>query len=276
MPSPFPGVDPYLEEHWGDLHTSLSVYARNQLQKVLPPDLVARVEERLVVADPEDLIESIRPDLHVREEPYSKRKLQPVRSSSSLAVVEPVVIELYNEPETQRFIEIRKKDSPGNIVTTIELLSPTNKRPGSKAFRDYRLKQESCLGADINLVEIDLIRAGGWVISVPLRFVRKEQFTPYRVVVRRAWPRFRAELYPIAFQQKLPTIKIPLRETDDDVPLDLQPLIEQCYEDGRYDSIDYDKEPETPLEPADAKWAAQLLRKAALRGGRKRKQDCPV
>ena len=50
MPSPFPGMDPFLEAHWGDIHAALSIYARDQLQQRLPNDLVASVEEYVVLA----------------------------------------------------------------------------------------------------------------------------------------------------------------------------------------------------------------------------------
>src|SRR5947207_9710257 len=49
MPSPFPGMDPYLEAHWRDIHASLIIYARDALQGVLPPSLRARVEERVLL-----------------------------------------------------------------------------------------------------------------------------------------------------------------------------------------------------------------------------------
>jgi hypothetical protein len=263
-------MDPYLEEHWGDFHTTLCVYARNQLQRVLPPDLIARVEERLVVADPEDMVGWIRPDAHIREQ-GAPRVGRMAKASNLAAVAEPIVIEIDVEPETQRLIEIRKADASGAVITAIELLSPTNKRPGSKARKDYQIKQESCLSAGIHLVEIDLIRGGDWAVSLPRGLVRKEHMTPYRVVVRRAWPGFRAEFYPITLRQRLPTIRVPLRDTDEDAPLELQPLMDQCYEDGRYDRIDYQNELVNPLSNGDAKWADQLLRGAGLRGKRKRR-----
>ena len=55
MPSPFPGMDPYLERHWGDVHTRLITYSSDQLQTVLPKDLRARVQERVVVSQWEHL-----------------------------------------------------------------------------------------------------------------------------------------------------------------------------------------------------------------------------
>src|ERR1700680_3589917 len=108
MPSPFPGMDPYLEQHWGDVHSSLVIYARNQLQKVLPKDLRARVEERVVItglARPR----SVYPDVRVLETKRSSRR--PAKGAAQVAVAEPLVIDLPDEPETQTFIEIRERSS---------------------------------------------------------------------------------------------------------------------------------------------------------------------
>src|ERR1700687_429642 len=114
MPSPFPGMDPYLERYWGDVHSSLVIYARNQLQKVLPKDLRARVEERVVVTGlgrPRSLF----PDVRVIETQRKSRR--PAAGPAGVAVAEPVVIELSDEPETQTFIEIRQVAPHSRVVT---------------------------------------------------------------------------------------------------------------------------------------------------------------
>lgn len=86
MPSPFPGMDPYLERHWGDVHTRLITYASDQLQKILPRDLRARVEERVVVAQ-WDRTRSLFPDVRVIEtRPGSGRAS---RGGTVAAVAEP-------------------------------------------------------------------------------------------------------------------------------------------------------------------------------------------
>ena len=66
-------------------------------------------------------------------------------------------------------------------------------------------------------------------------------------------------------RERLPSIRIPLREKDLDVRLDLQVLIDQAYRNGRYHSINYQVAPEPPLEGADAAWADALLRQAGKR-----------
>ena len=130
--------------------------------------------------------------------------------------------------------------------------------------------QEELGQAGVNLVEIDLLRNGDWVVAVPIDALEQEIRTLYRVVVRRGWRRLQAEYYAIDLAHPLPTINVPLRPTDSDVPLDLQALIARCYENGGYDDIDYTAEPEPPLSPKAARWAAQLLRRAGRRGARQR------
>jgi hypothetical protein len=66
--------------------------------------------------------------------------------------------------------------------------------------------------------------------------------------------------------QPLPTIKVPLRPTDKDVPLDLQPLVDQCYRNGGYDgTLNYAVDPDPPLLGAEKVWAETWLRDKGLR-----------
>jgi hypothetical protein len=259
-------MDPYLELHWGDVHSSLVIYIRNQLQKVLPKDLRARVEERVVVTGL-SRPRSVYPDVRVIETGLKARR--PARSAARLSVAEPVVIDLPDEAETQTFVEIRESAGAARVVTIVEVLSPSNKKPGD-AQEQYLRKQLECLQAHVSLVEIDLLRQGDWIVALPVSTLEPRLRSPYRVVVRRGWRPLQADYYPIPLTQRLPTINVPLRPTDADVQLDLQTLVEQCYEDGGYDDIDYAVSPKPPLAPADARWATQLLRRTGRRPSRKR------
>jgi hypothetical protein len=266
MPSPFPGMDPYLEQHWGDVHSSLVIYLRNRLQKVLPKDLRARVEERVVVTGTGPP-RSLYPDVRVIESRRKSRR--PGKAASSAAVAEPVVIDLPDESETQTYVEIREVSARARIVTVLEVLSPSNKKPGD-AQEQYLRKQADLLQARVSLVEIDLLREGDWIVALPMSTLGPDQRTPYRVVVRRGWRPLQAEYFPISLTNRLPPINVPLRPADADVSIDLQSLVEQCYEDGGYDDIDYTAEPEPPLPPAVARWAAQLLRRTGRRPGKRK------
>src|SRR5438132_1663727 len=121
MPSPFPGMDPYLEAHWGDVHSSLVIYVRNHLQKVLPRDLRARVEERVLVTGL-GRPRSLYPDVRVIE--TERRSRRSAKGAAGIAAAEPVVIELPDELETQTFVEIREVSSRSRLVTVVEVLSP--------------------------------------------------------------------------------------------------------------------------------------------------------
>jgi hypothetical protein len=260
-------MDPYLEKHWGDVHTRLITYASDHLQKVLPRDLRARVEERLVVTGI-GRPRRIFPDVRIFETRRKPRR--PANGAAGLAVAEPMLIELPGEPETQRFIEIRDVSTGSRLVTVLEVLSLSNKQPGD-AQEQYLRKQQELLQAGVSLVEIDLLREGDWIVAVPYERLTRKARTLYRVAVRRGWRYMEAEYYPISLQSKLPTIQVPLRPTDRDAPLDLQALLEQCYENGGYDDIDYNREPEPPLPPAAARWATKLLRRLRRRPAGKRK-----
>ena len=277
MPSPFPGMDPYLESHWRDVHHRLITYACDAIQEALPQELRARVEERVVLEKPEGIGDNpLYPDLRVFEiRPQDPRYVVP--ASEGVAVAEPFLVELEREPLTEGFIEIIDAGSGNRVITVIEVLSPTNKQSSSGKIQ-YRQKQSEICKSDTSLVEIDLLRHGSHVLAVPLNYLSPRRQTPYMVCVRRGWVRDKAEVYAIQLSQRLPSIKIPLRKTDADVPLDLQALLDHCYRMGRYaGDINYRFDPDPPFTGSSSAWADELLRSKGLRpdkpanGKRKRK-----
>jgi Protein of unknown function (DUF4058) len=263
MPSPFPGMDPYLEDHWRDLHARLIIYICDALQEGLPTSLRARVEERFVLELPEGLFDEGRfPDVRVVE--YRPDGARP-RQADGPAVAEPIVLEAETEPLTEPYIEIIDVGSGNKVVTVLEVLSPTNKTPGVGMIA-YRREQREVCHSDTSLVEIDLLRGGQHVLAVLLNRIPAEHRTPYMACVRRAWVKGLAEVYPMPLSQPLPRIKVPLRESDTDAVLYLQPLLEQCYRRGGYDgTIDYKKDPGLAFSESEGRWADQLLREAGLR-----------
>lgn len=265
MPSPFPGMDPYLEAHWGDVHASFIIYARDQLNQSLPRDLRARVEERVFVETPVERRQII-PDVRILERGRRGRGAGP---AGGVATVEPLLIPL-DEPITEGFIEIRDASSGHRVITVIEVLSPANKLPGP-AQEKYLRKRDELYQAEVSVVEIDLLRAGERPFPFDGTRLSRSERTAYHVWVRRGWERGRLEVYPVSLREPLPDIRIPLRPSDEDVMLRLQPLIEQCYDNGSYgEDIDYRRAPQPPLSPADARWADALLRKAGKRPRRRR------
>src|SRR5258708_33742452 len=127
MPSPFPGMDPYVEAHWLDVHASLVIGTRNALQRKLPDTLRARVEERVVLETDQGIEPSgLFPDVRVVE------RRQPTRKSngaSTVSVAMPTIVDAGPEPFTEGYIQIIDIASGNRVVTIIEFLSPPNKRP---------------------------------------------------------------------------------------------------------------------------------------------------
>lgn len=261
MASSFPGMDPYLERHWLDVHSSLVVYARNQLQPQLPAGLVARSNERLVVDAPYDEERAIFPDVRVVEQLSGGRSPAP---AASAAVAEPLVMHVSRTRFRQPYVEIRETSGQGRLVTVIEFLSPSNKLPGD-GRKQYLRKRDELIDANVNLVEIDLTRTGRRELLVPQSQIPQSHRTTYQASVYTAWADGRIELYAMPQREPLPIIAVPLREADSAVNLSIHDLIHRAYEDGGYDSIDYRQECEPPLDAEDAAWANEVLRRAGRR-----------
>jgi hypothetical protein len=258
-------MDPYLEQFWGDVHHTMITVSRAAIQKQLPSGLVARVDERVFVETPEGEPRDIIPDVRVVER--GRGDDEPARrAGNGIAVAEPFIIRLaHDEPARQGFIEIIDIKSGRRVVTVIEILRPSNKVPGPG--RDlYLQKQEELKLGRIGLVEINLTRKGGHVLAVPFDRIPSGHRTPYATCVRRGWKHLEIEYYAMSLRERLPVIGIALRLQDRDIPLDLQAVLDECCEEGRYvDDIDYHEDPEPPLSPDDARWADELLRQRGLR-----------
>lgn len=265
MKSPFPGMDPYLEEHWRDVHHALLTYFRDELQSHLPNDLRARLEERVCVEPDVGDWRSIYPDVRVVEYPNRRSS-----ESGGVAVAEEVAVDTYfvtsEEPATEGFIEIIDNSSGNRVVSVIELLSHSNKM--GEGLTAYRRKQKELLGGHVSLVEIDLLRAGDWTMAARKDHIRRPRGATYHICVTRGWDINRHQIYACPISRPLPTISIPLREGDPEASINLQELIERCYRNGRYDDIDYRKEPSPPLTEADAAWINERLIAAGLRAAK--------
>lgn len=258
MKSPFPGMDPYLESYWGDVHTSMITYARDQLRPQLPSGLRAQVQEHVSVQIEDSATHGSYPDLRVVE--HAKDDLDRPSQPSAVAVAEPLIIPIVLESETQRSLHIIDSRTGNRVVTAIEILSPSNKT-GLVGTSAYRQRQQDLLQGGVNLVEIDLLRAGHYVIAAPMHQVPVPYLGPYRICVIRSWKPDCAEVYRVPLQKRLPIFHIPLRENDADVSLDLQDLIDKSYENGGYDGyIDYRIDPMPSLQGDEAIWADTLLR----------------
>lgn len=256
MKSPFPGMDPFLERHWQDVHSTFMVYAKQQLNQHLPSQLLARVEECLAVENDDGLSRVIYPDISVVEQQSEPVGFQPV--SAGVAVADTFEVPLLVNSPPQRRLEIIDSGSGNRIVTVIELLSPSNKTmPAGRAA--YRRKQSEYIQGMINLVEIDLLRSGEFVLAMPEEEWPLAHQGPYKICIRRVNRPMIAAGIGIQLQERLPNIAIPLRPQDQDVILELQPIMDDCYRDGRYYTIDYHRPLNPPLSAEERKWVESLI-----------------
>lgn len=255
-------MNPFFEQRWRDAHTSLITYLRDCLQERLPADLVACAEAETVALGVRPRTTTYRPDVQVLE-PWALK--EPSATVVAAPITTPIPtnpIRVLVEEEIERWIEIR--DVAGRLITVLELLSPTNKLEEDERDR-YRRKHGAFLGGGANLVELDLVRSGRSVFPGAVQAVLRQAGACYGVCVFRAAQPVEHEVHPIRLRERLPAIRVPLRPTDSDVVVDLQALINQCHERGRYHLLDYRLGLSPPLEPEEATWLDQLLREHGLR-----------
>jgi hypothetical protein len=258
MPSPFPGMDPYLEASWGDVHLSLVSGIRDALQSQLPPDLRARSEQQVILETPEGDGPHYRPDTFIETRPLRVTRSTP-RPASPAVIAASYDVDVPELPLTHRWVQILDTSNGNRVVTIIEVLSPSNKAPGS-VNRAYLAKLADCAAAGVSVVEIDLVRSvGRGRLPVSQLDLAPELRTPYLAAIRRAWTPTTWSLIPIPLRQSLPVIPVPLRENESEAILALQPLIDYAHSAGRYDDLDYTQSLTPPLPPADADWLNSRL-----------------
>lgn len=264
LENPFPGMNPWLEIGWESVHAKLLTYISDALNESLPPDLRVRTEEGVTIGAGDD--ESgqgvkRRPDVSVTEswKQGTPPQWQPEPDTGSTVLAEPdqIVLEDHVPP---RWLEIT--DSSGRLVTVIELLSPSNKSYDRQA---YKLRQHRYLECHVNLVEIDLLLSGAHTVAVSPELLKPAgNSARYMVCATRAAMASQREIYLMPLRERLKPVRIPLRATDKDVILDMQPLLDRCYQTGRYWQTDYTRPLPQPLNEADAAWAVGLLKEAGL------------
>jgi hypothetical protein len=178
----------------------------------------------------------------------------------------PWVLEAPSEPIREGFVEILPAREPDRVVTVIELLSPSNKAAGATGREAYLAKQDEVLRSPAHLIEIDLLRSGEHTVAAPRGELARRGVYDYLVSLNRATRRIRFEVWARTIRDRLPRVAVPLLDDDPDLVLDLQPLLDRCYDLGAYARrIDYGRDPVPPLTRADAEWVDLLLRERGLR-----------
>ena len=267
MASPFPGMDPWLEHPsiWPDFHDRLAEEISAALNATLPTPYFAQLgsREELGIIGSEHQPKIVVPDVAVHT---------PGGPISGTAVADgprtevTASLQLRNELQDVNFVEIRDTRDDNEVVTLIEILSPSDKLPGSDRTQ-YLRKRELIMQSQTSLIEIDLLRCGGRDVFgdyVSRELSQLASPPEYVVLVQRAWVRGKwidVELFPAPLRQSLPVVAVPLRENDGEVTLDLQYAFQQTYIRGPYarGAVDYSKAPKPALVPHDQEWARQCI-----------------
>ena len=253
MPNPFPGMDPYLEgPSWSVVHSNLIQEISRQLSLKLRPKYVAWSNERIVLSIP-DPIELPTQQSRIPDVGVFNFDDDGMLADSGVAATASIVVDaVMPEPLVQTFVEVREIETQ-SLVTAIEMLSPTNKR--GDGLVEFRQKRIEYLSGNAHYIEIDLLRIGErFPTSRPLPSV------PYCAFVSRTIRRPHVEAWPIAMDQALPTIPVPLLKNDPEVMLDLQQAWQTIYEIFSYDRlVDHARDPVVPLSQGQSAWARKRL-----------------
>ncbi len=258
MPSPFPGMDPYLERpgRWSEFHNDLVTDIKRLLRPALPAGYEARGEVDLFVHEPpasERVLFARADDATVALEAAPKSAPR----TATGATTQPALrtrVEPLAEPEQHRYIEIRTKDGR-QVVTVIELLSPANK---SSDRKQYLGKQKRLAQAGVHLLQIDLLRGGG-----PRLLPGHVPPHHYNALLNRAGED-EVDIWVWSVRDSLPTLPVPLDAGLEDVPLDLQRCVAYAYDMNGYDTSLYSLPPAPPLSPEDQDWADKVLIDAGI------------
>lgn len=251
MPSPFPGMDPYLERRatWADLHQTLITYMREALQLQIRPKYIARIGERVQLLSAQ---RNMVPDVLIVREPTAT-----YATSAELVADQPITLTTLDDTQRVPYLEILDTVS-GDVVTMIELLSPANKEGNER--EKYLRKQRELLATDVHFVEIDLLGYGRNTVLARQFVIQEPVNWRYIINVSRAKQRDKLEIYPFSLQQRLPRVGIPLQHPDPDAVLDLPAIFTRSYEVGGYDLlVGYNELPETQLSEKEANWVRQHL-----------------
>lgn len=254
--NPFPGMNPYLEQprFWPGVHNDLIAQMRTNLGPQLPPQYRMEINERfeIDVAPPVDdeAPRGIIPDLSITTERGD---------AGGVLVAEPPAPEggvLVQTPAPVRVTYLEVRQAPDDrVVTVVEILSPSNKAPGS-GRTDYIRKREDILTSPVNLVEIDLLRGGE-----PMPLTTPVPPCHYRILVSRERWRPSARLFPFTVMNAIPKFPLPLLEGDAKIEADIGPLLSGMHHTGRYNmAVNYDQPPPGPaLDAAILQWLDERL-----------------
>jgi hypothetical protein len=248
MPSPFPGMNPYLEHQneWRNFHTHFINACATALAPQLKSRYFAKIRANTYFQEFSELESMVR-DFNIESVEYTEGKR-----------LEPPVYLTHRPPyikEEIPFIEVLCLETHKR-VTVIEVLCPINKCVGS--IREQYLASRRHFFAGIaksNFIEIDLLRGFG---RLPMEGLPS---CDYNALVYRASDYKRIGCWPIKLRQSLPVLPIPLGDSEPHVTLDLQELLNRVYDEAFLGDTIYKHQPQPPLHPDDDAWARGLIGK---------------
>jgi Protein of unknown function (DUF4058) len=253
MRSPFPGMDPFLEEpfFWHQVHSRLIVALSNELGAKLRPKYYAAIETRTYFDDEEGSIFVGIPDAII----FNAAQVEVSTRSATTATItapQPQRIHLVEPIEVkERYLEIRKVRTH-EVIVAIEVLSPKNKR--SEGRKIYLKKRQTILESATHFVEIDLLRAFS-----PMPVMETIPRSHYHILVSDSRDRPEADLYSFNLQEPIPIFGIPLKPEDTPIAIDLTHLLQEVYEQGCFDlQINY-QSVLADLSPTDLDWVKQVV-----------------
>ena len=255
MASPFPGMDPYLEDpaYWSDFHRRFITYCSNAVLDGLPDGYDARIDEKIRVVIPEETGTRYYPDVAVTGGPAMGTTSAATEGATAVAAESIQMTEI--EEERDVWIEVLRR--PGReLVTVIEVLSPSNKV--GDGLRDYTARRDEFLHQRVHFVEINLL-VGGRRPPIASPWPPGEYYT----LIARGDQHPKAGVIRWTIHDPLPEIPIPLVAPDPDVKIDLQHVFSRAYDEGRYRRVvNYSALPVAPLSAADKEWATERIRSA--------------
>ena len=258
MPSPFPGMNPYLEQArlWRDFHGSFLVALRAALVPHVRPKYHVEYEESLYIDPTGDEPRLLAVADATVIEPDNDQPVAGGAATATAVVVAPVTVTVPGVTKRKaRRLVIRDSKSQ-EVITIIELLSPSNKEGGPDRNK-YLEKRGEILTSAAHFIELDLLRGGK---RMPIRTLPE---CDYYALVSRAWQRPEMGLWPFKLRDHVPPIPIPLRRGEPEPLVDLKPVLDRVYDDAWYEDRIYRSPPEPLLPAADAGWVRALVPVAA-------------
>jgi hypothetical protein len=256
MQSPFPGMDPYLEDPkiWREAHHWFISAAGEQLQPQLNErGYYVSVESRIWVERSDRLLFPDVALLLQKRDPTNAAE----NSGRTLVADEPVRLLGQKVEIREDYLQIFDSGT-GELITGIEFISPSTKSD-HKGRRLYVSKRRALLAGEVNIVEIDLLRGGKPLVRLPKAVLETIERRKYVINIFRG-DSLDYEFYPVELQARLPRVAIPLKSGERDVVFDLQSAVERVYHLGAFQMrIDYNREPVPPLTQEDASWADDRL-----------------